>query len=244
MNEADLMKAATEEVAYSNVYWGKCLLTLWEGKFPRNDEGKIVGKPVRWVEGDSPKERIIMIDFLLDLCPGCTANYQVKAGWMKHDKDWQKIVLPSLKEAGAVTPSGEVDLTQVKDHWVKVQQVEGTRPRDKNNPDKGCWNTYKFLQIFKNSEECQENMQLEMGGLPIPSETATATPKIGKNDQRRTAALEFCRVAIGTYKGMKTDEIKTAIANFIESNPNAKPYVKVDDPEIIEMINEASIPFD
>ena len=240
MNENELMKAATEEVAYSNVYWGKALLTLWEGKFPRNEEGKIIGKPVRWIEGDNPKERIIMIDFLLDLCPGCTANYQIKAGWMKHDKDWQKIVLPSLKEAGAVTPSGEVDLTQVKDHFVKVQQVEGTRPREKGNPDKGNWNTYKFLQIFKSEAECIENMTLEMGGDVTP---AAAAPKASKTDQRRIAALEFCRVAIGTYKGMKADEIRDAIGKFIESNPNAKPYVKIDDPEITEMINEAAIPF-
>ena len=243
MNEKELMKAAAEEVAYSNVYWGKCLLTLWEGKFPRNDEGRIIGKPIRWVEGDNPKDRIIMIDFLLDLCPGCTANYQVKANWMKHDKDWQKIVLPSLKEAGAVTASGEVNLELVKDHYVKVQQVEGTRPREKGNPDKGNWNTYKFLQIFKNEAECAENMNLELGNTPLPS-PATATPKTSKNDQRRTAALEFCKVAIGTYKGMKPEEIREAIGKFIESNPNAKPYVKVDDPEIMEMINEASIPFD
>ena len=102
MNENELMKAATEEVAYSNVYWGKALLTLWEGKFPRNDEGKIIGKPVRWVEGDNPKERIIMIDCLLDLCPGCTANYQIKAGFC----EGKELNVDEVKEL-AKTPSFE-----------------------------------------------------------------------------------------------------------------------------------------
>ena len=242
MNEAELMKAAVEETPFSNVYWGKCLLSLWEGKFPRNAEGKITGRPVRWVEGDDPKQRIIMIDFLLDLCPGCTANFQIKGNWMKHDKDWQRIVIPSIKELGAVTPSGDVDLSQVKDHYVKVQQVEGTRPRDKADPEKGNWNTYKFLAIFKDEAECLKDMELENGGDDIPGVPAEA-PAIEKNDQRRKAAIEFCKVAISTYKGMKAEEIRDAVSKFIESNPNIKPYLTADDPEILALIEEAAIPF-
>lgn len=242
MNENELMKAAAEEVVYSNTYYGKCLLTFWEGKFPRNAEGKPSGRPVRWVEGDDPKDRIIMIDFLLDLLPGSSANFQVKQSWMKHDKDWQRIVIPSLKEIGVVDDSGAVDFSQVKDHYVKVQQVEGTRPRDKNNPDKGNWNTYKFLAIYKSQEEAAAAMALDSGDMPIPSETP-APKKATKNDQRKAAALEFVKVALKSMEGLKPDEIKTSLGQFIESNPNIKPYLSIDDPEVMELINNVSIPF-
>ena len=152
--EADLMKEAGTPVTYSNVYYGKCLLALWEGKFPRNEEGKVCGRPIHWNDGDDPKERMVMIEMTLDLCPGCTSNYPIRISVPKHDKDWQKIILPSLLEAGASDDSGAIDLSKVKDHFVKIQQVEGTRQRDKNDPDKGCWNTYKFLTIYKDQDEC------------------------------------------------------------------------------------------
>ena len=241
----ELMMSAAEEVVYSNVYYGKCLLTFWYGKFPRNAEGKVTGQPVRWNEGDPESEKLTMIDFLLDLCPGCSANYPVKMTWKKNDKDWQKIVLPSLKEAGAVGTHGTVDLRMVKDHWVKVQQVEGTRLRDRNDPDKGCWNTYKFLAVYPTEQECQKAMALDNGAEP--EEPAAAAPKRGKagkqDDQRRKAAIEFCRVTIGTCKGNPAAEIRKIMEGFIASNPNVNPYITVDDPEIMEMINEAAIPF-
>ncbi len=242
MNEAELMKAAGQEIVYSNVYYGKCLLTLWEGKFPRNEDGKIVGAPVRWIEGDNPKERIIMIDFMLDLCPGCTSNYPVKQNWMKHDRDWNKIVLPSLKELGITTPKGDVDLTQVKDHWAKVQQVEGTRPRDKNNPDKGCWNTWKFLAVYKTEEECLNAMALDNGEVPeeIPAAAAKKESTADKREARRTAALQFVKVSIGMMKGEKPEEIRKATLKFIQTNPNVQPYVTIDEPEIEEMIRDAA----
>lgn len=247
MTEDELMYAATEEVVYSNVYYGKALLTVWAGRWPKDADGKVCGAPVRWTEADGEKEKVIFIDFLLDLCPGCKATYQVKAQWKSghaYDSDWQKIVVPSLKEIGAADAKGHVDLKQVKDHWVKVQRVEGTRPREKGNPDKGNWNTYKFLAIYKSEEECRQAMALD-NGEDIPGITGTTAPKgnAGKQDDRRQAALEFCKVAIGTYKGMPVDEIRKAAETFISSNPNVSPYVKIDDAEIKEMINEVSIPY-
>lgn len=242
MNEKDLMKEAAQDDVYSNVYYGKCLLTFWEGKFPRDAEGKPAGRPVRWVEGDDPKDRIVMIDFLLDLLPGSPAKFQVKANWMKRDSDFRKIIKPSLQEIGAVDATGEVDFDLVKDHYVKVQQVEGTRPRDKHNPDKGNWNTYKFLAIYKSQEECAAAMAMDSGDLSIPSETP-APKKATKNDQRKAAALEFVKVALKSMEGLKPDEIKSALGQFIESNPNIKPYLSIDDSEVMELINSASIPF-
>ena len=245
MNEMELLKAAAEETVYSNVYYGKCLLTVWEGKFPRNEEGRVTGAPIRWVEGDSPRDKIVMIDFLLDLVPGCTANYPVKQSFKKFDKDYQRIFLPSIKEIGAVDPAGNADLAQIKDHYVKVQQVEGTRPRDKNDPEKGNWNTWKILAVYKSQDDCMAAMALDNGEEDIPGIPASSAPKNdSRQDDRRKAALEFCRVAIGMYKGMKEAEIRKAIGQFIDSNPNVNPYVKVTDPEIGEMINEMTIPFD
>lgn len=245
-SEKELMDEAAEPVVYSDVYYGKCLMTFWEGKFPRDENNKIVGKPVRWNEGDDPKQRLIMVDMMLDLCAGCTSNYPIQFSLPKHDKDLQKIIIPSLVELGAVKPNGDADFSLAKDHFVKLQQVEGTRPRDKNDPDKGHWNTYKFLAIYQSEEECLNAMALDNGEDDLPGVPAASTaPKKrdSKQDQRRAAALEFCRVAIGTYKGMKAEEIKQAAQNFIQSNPNVKPFVTIDDPEITEMISEASIPF-
>lgn len=239
MNEMDLMKAAAEEPVYSNVYYGKCLLTLWEGKFPRNDEGRICGKPVRWNEGDDPRERVVMVDVLLDLCQGCTSNFPVSISCTSHDKDWVKIVLPSIKELGCTDEEGRPALWKVKDHWAKVQQVEGTRPRDKSNPDKGCWNTLKFLAIYPTEQACLDAMALDNGQVP----EKPAAAKTSKKQQQREAALKFVEVAIGTYKGMKAEEIKDALAKFIEASPTVKPYLSVDDPDVAEMINDAAIPF-
>ena len=245
MNEMDLMKAAAEEPVYSNVYYGKCLLTLWEGKFPRNEEGRITGKPVRWNEGDDPKERIVMVDVLLDLCPGCSSNYPVSISCTSHDKDWVKIVLPSIKELGCTDEEGRVALWKVKDHWCKVEQVQGTRPRDKNNPDKGCWNTLKFLAIYRSEEDCLQAMALDNGeGPEIPADPVPSMlKKNSKKAQQREAALKFVEVALGTYKGMKLDEIKDALNKFIEASPTVKPYLSIDDPDVAEMINNAAIPF-
>ena len=247
MNEMDLLKAAGKEIVYSNAYYGKCLLTVWAGKWPRDDEGKIIGRPVRWNDGDPQKEMIVMIDFLLDLIPGCTSNYQVKGSWMQNDRDWQKIVLPSLKEIGAVDKNGDVDLAKIKDHYVKVMQVEGTRPREKGNPDKGNWNTWKFCSVYASAEECSQAMATDTGA-PIPSgDTKPAKPaakkEVSKDTQRRAAALEFCRVALKSMEGMKDEEVKQALGAFIDSNPNIKPYISLDDQEILEMINETAIPF-
>ena len=241
MNEMDLMKAAAEEPVYSNVYYGKCLLTLWEGKFPRNEDGRIIGKPVRWNEGDDPKERIVMIDVLLDLCPGCTSNFPVSISCTSHDKDWVKIVVPSIKELGCTDEEGRVALWKIKDHWVKVQQVEGTRPRDKSNPDKGCWNTLKFLAVYQNEEACLKAMALDNG--EEPEQPAKSAPKSNKKQQQREAALKFVEVAIGTYKGMSEAEIKDALSKFIEASPTVKPYLSVEDPDVIELITNAAIPF-
>jgi len=240
--EEELMKAATEEPAYSDVYYGKCLLTLWEGKFPRDEDGHVTGRPIRWNEGDNPKDRIIMIDFFLDLCPGCKSSFQIKQSFMKHDRDWMKIVLPSLAEAGCVDASGKVSLGMVKDHWCKVQQVEGLRPRDKNDPEKGNWNTYKFLAVYQSEQECLDAMALD-NGEDFEEKPAAQAKSVDKREARRQAALEFCKVAIATYKGMKPEEIKKALQSFIVSNANVNPYIAIDDPEIVEMINEASIPF-
>lgn len=242
--EAELMNQAAEPVVYSNVYYGKCLMTFWEGKFPRDENNKITGKPIRWYEGDDPKSRMIMIDVMLDLAPGCTSNYPVQISCPKHDKDWQKIVLPSIVEAGAVRDDGVADFSKVKDHWVKVEQVEGTRPRDKNNPDKGCWNTYKFLAIYDSKEACLAAMAEDNGDdVPAEKPAAAKAKKTSKNDEGRKAAIEFCRAVVAGYKGQDAATIRSGIASFIESNPNAKPYITVDDPEIAEMIEDAAIPF-
>ena len=232
MTEEELMMAVAAEDTYSDVYYGKCLMTFWEGKWPRNAEGKITGAPVRWVEGDSEKEKLYMIDFLLDLLPGCSANYQVKAGWMKHDKDFKKIVVPSLIECGAAT-NGTVDFRKVKDHWVKVEQVEGTRPREKGNPDKGFYKTYKFLAIYKDQAECAKAMALD-NGEDMPSSAPNA------DDQRRAAALQFCEVAVSLYKGQEAAKVREGMKNFIDTNPNVKPFVSISDPEIEEMIADAA----
>lgn len=239
VTEDDLLLEAAEEPVFSNVFYGKCLLTVWLGKFPEGG-----GAPVRWVEGDPESAKRTMIDFMLDLAPGSTAKFPVKQRMNKKDRDWWGIMLPSMKDAGAVDDKGHVDLKLVKDHWVKIEQVEGSRLRDKNDPEKGHWNTYKFLEIYKDEDACIKAMALDNG--TEPEETpAPAAPKRGKakNDERRQAALEFCRVTIGTCKGMKPDEIRKTADVFIQNNPNVAPYVTVDDPEIQEMINEYSIPF-
>ena len=62
MNESELLKAAGQEITYSNVYYGKCIVDVWEGKFPRNEEGRVCGRPVRWYEGDPQNQRMIMVD--------------------------------------------------------------------------------------------------------------------------------------------------------------------------------------
>ncbi len=239
-SEEELMAELAEPIVYADVYYGKCLITVWEAKFPRDAEGKICGRMIHWNEGDNPKDKILMFDMVLDLCPGCTSEYQVKISEPKYGKDLQKIVFPSLIEAGAVTADGKVSIAAVKDHWVKMQKVEGTRLRDKNDPDKGCWNTYKFLAIYQSEQECLEAMALDNGeAAPAPAAAPKAV-NADKREQRRTAALQFVQVTAMTMKGQPAEEIRKQVTKFITENPNVNPYLTADDPEVVDLINEAA----
>lgn len=248
--DKNLMMEAGEEVTYSNCYWGKCLLSIWEGCWPRNPEtGKICGAPLPYQAGqDDPRDRVVMIEMIIDLIPGCSSNYPIQVKCPKSDKDWQKIVLPSIRDAGAVNKKGQTDLFAIADHYVKVQQVDGLKLRDKNNPDKGTWRTLQVLKIFKNEKEAADDMAGETGE-PVPSESKPAAATTNANNQRRKAALEFCRVAIQTYRGMEAEEIRKKADQFIQSSDTVKPFVTVDDPEVKKMIEDAAaeeivIPFD
>lgn len=243
MNELDLMNAAGEEITYSNIYYGKCLMTFWEGKFPRDAAGNICGAPVRWNEGDPIKDRMIMVEITMDLLPGCKSNYPVSLRCSHRDRDWQKIVLPSIREAGAVNTEGKTEMSLIKDHYIKVQQVEGTKPRDKSNPDKGNWNTLKVLAIYKDEAEAINAMATETGEGPEPVATVTAPAVDLTTDPRRKAALEFCKVAIQTYSGLPEEEIKAKTAEFISRSDTIRPYVSIDDPEIIAMMDAAFLPY-
>lgn len=227
----DYLNEAGREISYAYNYWGQVQIDAAQMIFAIKGEPPVPFNP----EVHDRKSWFWMIEMVLDLIPGCKANFPIVLRTPDFAKDWQKIGMKSIKDLGFVTESNGADLASLNGKFVHISQVPGfTKNKD---PEKENYRTWKFIKIFRDQAECIADFEETQGdGTEYPQQE-TSTPVASTS---KTVALDFVKSFVKAQHdlGKQPDEVKVNLANFIKENAIVSAEVSIDSHEVIAILEE------
>lgn len=227
-NEYNAWKMAGAEPANTREYYGQILIDCVLMVFPGEKGSGMQPEPYDKAKHGN-KRPYVQINATLDPLPEMQLTRETSSRWQNYSADWLKITMPSIKKLGFTCSDGSCDLEDFNNKWVKFQFVPGfNKNRD---PEKPNYKTMEFLKVYKNEAECRQDYLAENGESSIPSEPKSTA------DSAVASALVFVR-SIAENAMKAGNDVPDAVDDFLEKNSAACAGLKIDSPEIQNLLKE------
>jgi len=213
-----------------NTLWGKIYVDASYWHFPGGGASPEPYDPQNTEH--TTKRPAVKVSLQLEPLPELQLAFEQKLNIFTFSDDYVKVVLPSIKSLN-LTKDGKNVLKALHNQWCRIERVEGFQ-QNKKNPDRN-YLTWKFEKVFSNEDECRNDYLSQF--YPDSNSSSKSKPTDPKIENALAFAKIFVDEACKKAKGNRSI-IEGFLKAKFDMNPDVGNYLKVDSPEIQEMIDE------
>lgn len=230
---------AENPTVVSETIWGKVYVHVNQWYFPGGGATPEPYNPQN--PAHALKKPATKISMQIAYLPEMMLSFEQKLELYTFSDDYRLKVLPSIAKLN-LTKDGKGFLKALNEKWVKVERVDGLTPNRKN-PERGNYKTWEFQTVFPDEEACRKDYAAiwNIDGKPWDEETPEPESSQSPNSKKIETALLFAKAFVDEACEIGKGN-RNVIVGYLEGkfaqNPDVGNYLKVDSPEVNEMIDD------
>jgi hypothetical protein len=201
-------------------YWGQLQVDAWLCVLVKG-RGKVPFDPAVHSEDKACTALNIAVVPLAEQ----NVQFAVERELIAESNEWIKIVWPSLRKLGFVSPR------DAKGKWVKCHFVPSGRTYTDKSGNEREATTFEFLELYPDEAACRAAYQAASGHVDDDDVPDVGSDPLPQNDGRKTAAFEFVKVLVKTTHGNRDD-----LAREMAGIAMIAEFFTVDSPEVQELL--------